>query len=85
MATLCKVYNNPDVFIKSVKIRKGLAAKLILNTTSMDEVIKVYKGLLKDIENKIPLNNPTSDETLRLIKNIRSYCNNETLVVSKTA
>ncbi len=85
MATLCKVYSNPDVFIKSVKIRKGLTAKLILNTTSMDEVIKVYKDLLLDIENKIPLNNPTSDETLRLIKNIRSYCNNEILVVSKTA
>jgi farnesyl-diphosphate farnesyltransferase len=85
MATLCKVYNNHEVFIKNVKIRKGLAAKLILNTTSMDDVIKVYKNLLKNIENKIPLGGSTSAETRRLVKNIRAYCNNEILVVGKTA
>lgn len=79
MATLCKVYSNPEVFIKNVKIRKGLAAKIILNTTSMDEVIKIYKDMLLVIENKIPLDNTaTSAETIRLVKKIRVYCNNVT-------
>jgi len=86
MATLCKIYSNPDVFIKNVKIRKGLAAKLILNTTSMDEVIKVYKDMLLVIESKISSdNNPVSAETIQLLKQIREYFNDETLIVRKIA
>lgn len=36
MATLVKIYNNPDVFRANVKIRKGLAARLMLETNDME-------------------------------------------------
>lgn len=41
IATLAEVYNNPKVFTSTVKIRKGLAAKIMLDTNDM-EVVKNY-------------------------------------------
>jgi farnesyl-diphosphate farnesyltransferase len=38
MATMAKIYNNPDVFRSNVKIRKGLAARLMLETNDMDSL-----------------------------------------------
>lgn len=38
IATLVKVYNNPEVFTENVKIRKGLAARLMVETTDMDSM-----------------------------------------------
>ncbi|MCW5907100.1 MAG: squalene synthase [Chitinophagales bacterium] len=38
MATLAKIYNNPDVFRTNVKIRKGLAARLMLETNDLESL-----------------------------------------------
>lgn len=37
MATLEKIYNNPDVFRTKVKIRTGLAARLMVETNTMED------------------------------------------------
>ncbi len=73
IATLCEVYNNPKVFIKNVKIRKGFAAKLILNANSIHDVIKIYKNIILAIESKISVKTPKSKETQELIDHIKNY------------
>ncbi len=73
IATLCKAYNNPKVFVENVKIRKGLAAKLILNTNTIQDVIKTYEEMILTIERKISDNTPKSKETIELIQHIKAY------------
>lgn len=38
MATMAKIYDNPDVYRSVVKIRKGLAARLMLETNDMESL-----------------------------------------------
>lgn len=38
IATLVKIYNNPAVFISNVKIRKGLAARIMVETVDADSL-----------------------------------------------
>lgn len=58
MATLAKIYNNPDVFTEVVKIRKGLAAKLMVETNSMEVVNKVMNKYVEQIKNKLNPEDP---------------------------
>jgi len=74
IATLAEVYNNQKVFTENVKIRKGLAAKLILSAGSIQEVVKIYKEMSAMIANKIPHGFPNSEETLELVEKINTYC-----------
>lgn len=46
MATLAEVYNNPKVFKGVVKIRKGLASKLMLYTNDMNAVVKSFRRFI---------------------------------------
>ncbi|MCX7744126.1 MAG: squalene synthase [Flavobacteriales bacterium] len=70
MATLAEVYNNPKVFTGVVKIRKGLAARLMLHTQNMDEVIKSFRKFLRIIENKMNSNDPHTPEMQMQLKYI---------------
>ncbi len=74
IATLAEVYNNHKVFTENVKIRKGLTAKLILNSGSIEEVVKIYKKMAASIAGKIPDGLPTSQCTLAIVENINNYC-----------
>ena len=74
IATLAEVYNNQKVFTENVKIRKGLAAKLILSAGSIQEVVKIYKEMASAIAKKIPHGFPNSEETLKLVQKINDYC-----------
>jgi len=42
IATLTELYNNPDVFTGVVKIRKGLAVRLINGTKTEDGLHKWF-------------------------------------------
>lgn len=49
LATISEVCDNTDVFKRVVKIRKGLAARLMLNSSSMSNVqscIRKFTGIL---------------------------------------
>jgi farnesyl-diphosphate farnesyltransferase len=59
MATLAKIYNNPDVFTEVVKIRKGLAAKLMVETNSMEVVNKVMNKYVEQIKSKLNPDDPS--------------------------
>ena len=74
IATLAEVYNNHKVFTANVKIRKGLAAKLILSSGSIEEVVKIYKKMAASIAGKIPNGLPNSQRTLEIVENINTYC-----------
>ena len=74
IATLAEVYNNQKVFTENVKIRKGLAAKVILSSDSIEEVVKIYKKMASVIAKKIPHGFPKSEETLELVEKINAHC-----------
>ncbi len=63
IATLAKVYNNPLVFTGNVKIRKGLAAKLMLETHTMDDVFEYFDQFAREILRKLPANDPNYHNT----------------------
>lgn len=49
VATLAKVFNNPEVFTKNVKIRKGMAAKIMVYTDSMEFTLNEIQRHLESI------------------------------------
>ena len=58
IATLCEVYNNPRVFRENVKIRKGLAAKMIMETSTFQDVKDLFEKMALEIFKKIPKDDP---------------------------
>lgn len=54
IATLAVCYNNPKVFERgSVKIRKGVAARLFVETSSVKQVKRIFNFYLKDIKDQM--------------------------------
>jgi farnesyl-diphosphate farnesyltransferase len=74
IATLEELYNNPKVFTGVVKIRRGLTAKMILDTTTTGGLHKWFYVMAKNILNKIPVNNPNSLEQRNINKKTREIC-----------
>lgn len=70
MATLAKIYNNPDVFTEVVKIRKGIAAKLILKTNDMEQVRKSMLRFVEDIRKKLNDEDPNYVATKKRLNRI---------------
>ncbi len=70
MATLAKIYNNPDVFTEVVKIRKGIAAKLMLKTNNMEQVRKSMLRFVEDIRKKLNENDPNYTLTKKRLNRI---------------
>jgi len=70
MATLAKIYNNADVFTEVVKIRKGLAAKLMVETNSMEVVNKVLNKYVEQIKSKLNPDDPSYVTTKKRLNRI---------------
>ncbi|KAI8136528.1 farnesyl-diphosphate farnesyltransferase [Fennellomyces sp. T-0311] len=58
IATLALVFNNMDVYHRNVKIRKGEAIELILASTSMDNVVRIFKHYVHIISKKNDARDP---------------------------
>lgn len=58
VATLALVYNNPDVFERNVKLRKGTTCKLILNLRTLPGVVKIFRQYIREINHKLSVNDP---------------------------
>jgi farnesyl-diphosphate farnesyltransferase len=69
IATLEKLYNNKDVFAQNVKIRKGLAAKMMLETSNMEDVKSYFKKFLMSIHSKANTSNKIHKETREIVNN----------------
>lgn len=63
IATLEELYNNPLVFTGVVKIRKGTAAQLILDTKSVGGLHKWFYIMTKRILEKLPETDPNAQRT----------------------
>jgi farnesyl-diphosphate farnesyltransferase len=70
MATLAKIYNNPDVFTEVVKIRKGIAAKLMLKTNDMESVRKSMEKFVAEIRKKLNTTDPNYTTTKKRLNRI---------------
>ena len=61
IATLDKVFSNEDVFTGVVKIRKGLACKLILESNDDTRWIAVLLGSPRDTKEELAAAHASSD------------------------
>lgn len=58
IATLATIYNNPDILHKNVKIRKGTTCKLILNSRTLPDVVRIFKHYIQVINHKSRVEDP---------------------------
>jgi hypothetical protein len=68
IATLAELYDNPQVFTGVVKIRKGTAAKLILDTKTVGGVHKWFYILARDILRRVPPADPSAIKTKKICR-----------------
>ena len=78
IATLADLYNNPKVFTGVVKIRKGMAAKLILDTKTPGGLHKWFNLLTKDILSRVHDSDPNAVST-------KLICNKIIRITAKNA
>jgi len=71
IATLQLCYNNYDVFRKDVKIRKGLAVKLMMNSNSMPSILDQFLQFVNEFESDIPDNDPHAEQTRSFLHSLR--------------
>lgn len=70
MATLAKIYNNPNVYTEVVKIRKGIAAKMMLQTNDMATVRKYMEKFVEEIRSKMHDDDPNYALTRKRLNRI---------------
>jgi len=70
IATLAELYNNHDVFTGVVKIRKGLAARMILDTGSVGGLYKWFYLMATNIGQKVDQTDPNAKRTLTICNKI---------------
>ncbi|XP_059153463.1 squalene synthase-like [Physella acuta] len=73
IATLSSLYNNPKVFHGAVKIRKGEAAHIMLNSTSIDKVKAMNARYISEILARVPNEDPNSATTRQACKVALSF------------
>jgi len=64
MATLAECFDNPRVFSGVVKIRKGLTARLLMDSASVDGVHFWFHRLAKEMAAKCPADDPSRAKLL---------------------
>ncbi len=72
IATLAKLYNNHRVLRGVVKVRKGLAARLMVYNVDLNKVHAYFEKGLRQIEKKCKNGTPYGAETKKQIASIRS-------------
>jgi len=70
IATLAELYNNPKVFQRNVKIRRGLAANIMTSTSSIEDVKSWYSYFSDQIYQKLNLEDPNCDQTVKILHRI---------------
>lgn len=84
MATLAKVYNNPQVFTENVKVRKGLAARMMVETVDMESMNYFLEKFTHKLMGKLSIGDPnyliTKKRLHRIIEAIDETRVNHTIV-----
>ncbi|XP_072266450.1 squalene synthase-like [Pyxicephalus adspersus] len=74
IATMATCYNNQQVFKGVVKIRKGQAVTLMMNSTNMKAIRAITCQYVEEICVKIPTTDPSSEQTRTILATIRKIC-----------
>ncbi len=72
IVTLAKMFNNSKVFTGNVKIRKGLAVKLMSNDITHQEINEYFIKYLNRIERKCRRSTPYGSEIKKQIQEIKA-------------
>jgi len=75
VATLAKLYDNPHVLTGVVKVRKGLAARLMIYNVTIEDVYKYFRKSIELIERKNLIETPYYKETAQVINSIKPLLN----------
>ena len=68
IATLASVYHNPKVFTGVVKVRKGLAAKLMMSNLSLKTILRYFRKYSRII---LKNSDPTQPFYNDIVKNVK--------------
>lgn len=77
IATLTEVFNNPKTFTETVKIRKGMTARLIRKTSKAQDLHKVFCRFAMKMEAKANPEDPHFDEIMDRLWSIQKRCNSK--------
>ncbi|KAF7810837.1 squalene synthase [Senna tora] len=83
IATLALCYNNIDVFRVSLKLRRGLTAKLIHQTRTMTDVYAAFFNFTSIIKAKVEKDDPNASITLSRIEAIQKICTENSISLNK--
>lgn len=72
IATLHDIYDNPEVFKKTIKIDKGAALNIMYHSNNMDDMYYWFKKYVLSIKAKIRSDDPNSHNTHRVCNEILS-------------
>jgi len=67
IATLARIYNNYDVFLKEVKIRKGEAVQMMMYGGNYEDIIGFFVHYISEMESKIPPKDPNAEKMRHFI------------------
>ncbi|KAI8638358.1 farnesyl-diphosphate farnesyltransferase [Parasitella parasitica] len=73
ISTLALVFNNLDIYQRNIKIRKGEAVKLILDSTDMDNVVSIFRKYVFEISRKNEATDPNFMEISMAIGRIEQW------------
>lgn len=73
ISTLALVFNNLDIYQKNIKIRKGEAVKLIMESTDMDNVVAIFRQYIFEISRKNEATDPNFMEISMAIGRIEQW------------
>lgn len=68
IATLAELINNHKVFTEKVKIRKGAACKIIINSTSMSSLLQQFAHYASVIESNLKEEDPSHDGCVKALQ-----------------
>ncbi|XP_010447047.1 PREDICTED: inactive squalene synthase 2-like [Camelina sativa] len=74
IGTLALCYNNVQVFRGVVRLRRGLIAKIIDRTKTMDDVYGVFCDFSCMLQSKVDKNDPNAVITLNRLETIKKVC-----------
>jgi farnesyl-diphosphate farnesyltransferase len=70
IATMAEVYNEPLLFTGICKIRKSLAASIMLRCTSMQDVRQWFALFATQILDKVDVSDPNAQQTITLAQSL---------------
>ncbi|CAH2053172.1 unnamed protein product [Thlaspi arvense] len=74
IGTLSKCYDNVQVFKGVVKVRRGITAKVMDRTKTMDDVYGAFYDFSCVLKAKVNENDPNATETLRRLEAVQKLC-----------